>query len=145
MQDAELASRRRSSTLPPGQVSLGIIDNDLLDPLKFDKETARAESELLQLEDVLFDSFSAGYFLRYAQSEFSSENVEMLLALRKLQRMPPDDQRATDCAHAICKDHIMMGAKLEVVLPSALARFRSGLLLPGVRVHGRRRWASSRW
>ena len=64
----------------------------------------------------------AGYFLRFTQSEFSSENVAMLLAIRELHKLgPADGKRATTMAQEICKEHIVVGAALEVNMPQSIS------------------------
>ena len=93
-----------------------------IEPLRFVKTVAQHDAELLQLDDVLADSFSAGYFLRYTQSEFSSENVAFLLAARRLQKLKADDPKALKMSQQIIKDHILVGSALEVNMPPSHAK-----------------------
>jgi hypothetical protein len=60
------------------------------DPLHFDSEVAKQESDRMQLDDILLDEFGTGYLLRFSQSEYSSENVAFLIAMKELHRLPKD-------------------------------------------------------
>jgi len=52
--------------------------------LQTSKMEARKAADESTLDDLLEDTFGSDYLLRFAEAEFSSENVAFLLLLRKL-------------------------------------------------------------
>ena len=81
-----------------------------VNPLLVNHADVRHEADKLQLEDALEDNFAADYLLKYAESEFSSENVAFILELRKLQSLPIPDKAATALSQQICKTHVEVSA-----------------------------------
>jgi len=74
---------------------------------------------MLTLDDTLEDAFVSEYLLRFAETEFSSENVCFLLLLRKLFRaLARAEQTATlsRISRQLCTEHVQPGARLEVHL-----------------------------
>ena len=91
------------------------------DALRFDEEVARQEADRWTLEEALLDDFAVGYMLRFAETEFSSENVSFLIAIQGLQRLDENDPRFKALATEIGRAHLCVGAVLEVNLPPELS------------------------
>ena len=122
------AHRRAFSTMPsccarraPRASQVFEPEIKLNDPLRFDADAARQEAERLTLEEALLDDFTTSYLLRFAETEFSTENVSFLIAIQGLQRLDQDDPRFKALATQIGTAHLQVGAALEVNLPPELA------------------------
>ena len=110
-----------SKSLPTNVLSEIKVD----DGLRSNAPQARREADEGTLDDIFADAFSSDYLLRYAEKEFSSENVSFLLAMRKAFEAEkagggssaPD---AITLAQQMCKDHVEAGSPLEVSLPQKL-------------------------
>ena len=92
------------------------------DALQRDSEAVASEAERLTLEDLLNDHFARDYLLRFAQAEFSEENIAFLLALQTLLETLPREDVAQLAEHSdsICREHV------EVRRDSTAARPRHG-------------------
>lgn len=88
-----------------------------VDPIRLQRGQVRRGAESLELEDIIDDTFAFDFVLAHAESEFSSENIEFLIELRKLLQLQPSDKGLFKLSQKILKTHVQVGAELEVNLP----------------------------
>lgn len=94
-----------------------------MDPLRMNMVEARNEADAVQLEELMEDEFGTDYLQKFAESEFSSENVVFLRTLRSLQRCTPlDGTPARQLSREICETHVLQGGRLEVNMPPELRK-----------------------
>jgi len=88
-----------------------------VDPIRLQRGQVRRGAESLELEGIIDDTFAFDFVLAHAESEFSSENIEFLIELRKLLQLQPSDKGLFKLSQKILKTHVQVGAELEVNLP----------------------------